>query len=88
LAYFGYFKAHFSAQKMRSQEAPEVDGQMRVLRERMDTLSELMDELMLRQVGSPVEIHGESGNITGIYREIHGKSIGNLEKRLKCESGW
>ena len=46
---------------------------MRVLRERMDTLSELMDELMLRQVGSPVEIHGESGNITGIYREIHGE---------------
>jgi len=39
----------------------------------MDTLSELMDELMLRQVGSPVEIHGESGNITGIYREIHGE---------------
>ena len=66
---------------MRSQEAPEVDGQMRVLRERMDTLSELMDELMLRQVGPPGwksmgnrEISQES------IGKSMGKSIGNLEK--------
>lgn len=29
--------------------ALQVDGQLRVLRERMDTLSELLDEIMLRQ---------------------------------------
>ena len=31
---------------------------MRVLRERMDSLSELMDELMLRQVAWTSESHG------------------------------
>lgn len=40
---------HEGAQKRREELLTEVDGQMRVLRERMDTLSELMDELMLRQ---------------------------------------
>lgn len=43
---------HQGAQKRREELLAEVDGQMRVLRERMDTLSELMDELMLRQASS------------------------------------
>eukprot|EP00434_Breviolum_minutum_P010503 symbB.v1.2.009265.t1/scaffold566.1/size186494/6 len=43
---------HQGAQKRREELLCEVDGQLRVLRERIDTLSELMDELMLRQASS------------------------------------
>ncbi|CAK9106445.1 unnamed protein product [Durusdinium trenchii] len=50
----------------REELLQEVDGQLRVLRERMDTLSELLDEIMLRQA-----VEGRKGHFVRPLPRLH-----------------
>eukprot|EP00913_Durusdinium_trenchii_P035081 g32817.t1 len=64
----------------REELLQEVDGQLRVLRERMDTLSELLDEIMLRQA-----VEGRKGHFVRPLPRIEmlwEKDLQRLEEAL------